>query len=160
GRFRSCEKMTRPKISPRTQTSSPPMRSERPFIPRNWTCPRSGILRLASPPAGCPEPSAAKASGGMPNDSNAMTSSADTDMIRARRDMELFAIMSRSPARENGVRSDASLYAAHREVSTTKTPVDASEVIELTRFVGDGYVQEMMVTEHEPSPPEDAQREG
>src|SRR5207247_5248414 len=43
--------MTSPKTRPSTQTPSPAIRRVRPFTPTKLACPRSGSLRLASPPA-------------------------------------------------------------------------------------------------------------
>ena len=51
GRFLSWEKITIPNTRPITHTTSPHMRSARPPTPPNVTCPRSGTIRLASPPA-------------------------------------------------------------------------------------------------------------
>jgi hypothetical protein len=50
GRFLMRRKITRPKASPSTQTTSPARRRVRPFTPINWIDPTSGMRRLASPP--------------------------------------------------------------------------------------------------------------
>src|SRR5262249_7286287 len=83
-----------------------------------------------------------------------------TDTTRARRDMELNGIMSRSPAREK--------WSAFGRITLRGTPQgvngksgrSAAKVLELTRFVGGEYVQDGMVTDHEPSTPGQAPQAG
>src|SRR5207249_7770870 len=77
GRFLSWEKMTIPKTRPSAHTTSPHMRSARPPTPPNVTVPRSGTLRLASPPP-------AASAGGTATETSARTTSAGRSPNTAR----------------------------------------------------------------------------